>query len=190
MQSEINKINGKKKGSIDSNDQISILIFEVGWEQFTMELFEASEIIKRGQIRRLPKSLPYIEGIYNHRGEIIHILNLKKRLRLNEYLIYKTKLESINKSDNDSKSLNNFIIIVEINNKKIGFLVDRIVDVVNVNSEDIIDLSPIFQTSIDIEYIKSIIKFDDRPRVMLNIIKLLTEVGKNIREEETTLKNK
>ena len=163
--------------NLSNNDnRTSIMIFEIAWEQFAMELFEANEIIKGGQIRRLPRSLDYIEGIYNYRGEIIHIVDLKKKLKLDEYLLYKSKLSSIEKNNDYSNGSKNYIIIVNINNNNIGFLVDRIVNVAHVSDEDIVELSPIFRTSIGIEYIKAVVKFRDRPRVLLNISKLLSEV--------------
>lgn len=75
-------------------NQVSILIFQIGWEQFVIDLVDVKEIIQAGQIRKLPKSLEYIDGIYNYRGEIIHIVNLKKKLQLNEYMLYCSKNSS------------------------------------------------------------------------------------------------
>ena len=159
----------------NNQNRISLIVFEIGWEQFAIELFEASEILKGGQIRRLPRSLDYIEGIFNYRGEMIHIVNLKKRLKLNDYLLYKSKLTSIDKGNDNSNNLHKNIIIANINGTNIGFLVDRIVNVAHISPDNLIGLGPIFETSIGIEYIKSIVKFEDRPRVLLNIHKLLSE---------------
>lgn len=58
-------------------NQVSILIFQIGWEQFVVDLLEVKEIIQARQIRKLPKSLDYIDGIYNYRGDIIHVVTYK-----------------------------------------------------------------------------------------------------------------
>ncbi|MFX1395034.1 MAG: chemotaxis protein CheW [Promethearchaeota archaeon] len=181
---------------IESNDgdQLSIIVFEIGWEQFVIELLDAKEIIQSGQIRRLPKSLDFIEGIYNYRGDIIHIINLKKKLNLDKYSIYKSVRSSITSAEEnelaeneteENKSMENgseengseknFIIIVNINNKNIGFFVDRIINVAQISAKKVEALSPIFQTSIGIEYIKGIVKFEDRPRILIDLGKVLSE---------------
>ncbi|MBD3215801.1 MAG: hypothetical protein GF311_24540 [Candidatus Lokiarchaeota archaeon] len=179
-----NEIYGKR-------ENVSIIVFEVGWEQFAIDLLDVKEIIKAGQIRRLPKSLDFIDGIYNYRGEIIHVINLRKKLDLDEYRLYKTKSELLaqkeredkkkpkaptqtqTKEDSDAK--NKYIIIVNVNNRNIGFYVDKIYNVSQIKTEDIVDLGGIFQTSISIEYIKGIIKFEDRPRILMDLSKILTE---------------
>jgi len=153
-------------------EKISVIIFEVGWEQFSIELLDVKEIIQAGQIRRLPQSFEFIEGIYNYRGDIIHIVNLQQKLNLNDYMIYKDRVIS---SDDDEESQNDFIIIVNLEETNIGFLVDRILNVSHINAEDLIGLNPIFQTSIGIEYIKGIVKFPDRPRILINLNRILSE---------------
>ncbi|TXT66548.1 MAG: Chemotaxis protein CheW [Promethearchaeota archaeon] len=173
----------------EERENVSIIVFEVGWEQFAIDLLDVKEIIKAGQIRRLPKSLDFIDGIYNYRGEIIHVINLRKKLDLDDYRLYKTKSELLaqkegeekkkpkaptqTKEDSDSK--NTYIIIVNVNNRNIGFYVDKIYNVSQIKTEDIVDLGGIFQTSISIEYIKGVIKFEDRPRILMDLSKILTE---------------
>lgn len=160
-----------------SLDQISIIVFEVGWEQFAIDLLDVKEIIQSGHIRRLPKGYDFIEGIYNYRGNIIHIINLKKKLSLDEFNLYKTKGSSI---EGDTEK--NFIIILNIDNTHIGFHVDRIIQVAHINPEKLIGLSPIFQTGIsDVSYIRGIVKFDDRPRIFIDLRRVLSEA------EQTTI---
>ena len=65
----------------NGNDK-SVILFEIGWEQFALDLVDVKEIVQAGQIRKIPKSMDFIEGIYNYRGDIIHIVNLKKKLKL------------------------------------------------------------------------------------------------------------
>jgi len=193
-----------------SNDgnQLSIIIFEIGWEQFAIELLDAKEIIQSGQIRRLPKSLDFIEGIYNYRGDIIHIINLKKKLNLDSYQIYKVaKVDtevSEEAKDTENSGLegaselngngNNgdkrdFIIIVNVNDKNVGFFVDRIINVAQIPVKNLEGLSPIFQTSIGIEYIKGVLKFEDRPRILIDLSKVLSEAELLTIKKEILTKN-
>ncbi len=185
----------------DEGEEISVIIFQIGWEQFALELLDAKEIIQSGQVRRLPKSLDFIEGIYNYRGDIIHCINLKKKLNLNDYILYKAENsiiseespsdesaseESISEEEKDETngSVHNFIIIVSINKTNFGFFVDRIISVAHVNKKDVIGLSPIFQTSVGVRFIKGIIKFKDRPRILLDLSKVLSDTEQKLIKTE------
>jgi len=170
-------------------DKSSVIIFKIGWEEFAIELLDVKEIIQAGQIRRLPKSLDFIEGIYNYRGDIIYIINLKKKLNLDQYLLYKSKVaqdEEKDEKDDDenSESTQKFIVIVNVNNKNIGFIVDRIMNVAYVNEKNLENMSPIFQTSLELSYIKNIIKFEDRPRILIDLGKVLSEAEQIIIQKE------
>jgi len=155
-------------------EQVSILTFQIGWEQFVIDLLDVKEIIQAGQIRKLPKSLDFIDGIYNYRGEIIHIINLKKKLNLDQYMLYESKHSSFD----DTLSSKTFIIIIKLDTDLIGFYVDQIVSIDHILPKEIIGLSPIFQTSIAIDFIRGIINFKDRPRVVLDLTKIFSEVEK------------
>jgi len=163
-----------QKQIYEDKNQISILSFQIGWEEFVIDLFEVKEIIQAGLVRKLPKSLDYIDGIYNYRGEIIHVINLKKRLKLDEYILY-SKYSSFAQ---DSVTSKKFIIILKVDNDLIGFYVDSILSIDHIDPTEIVGLSPIFQTSVAIEFIKGIINFKERPRIMLDLSKLFSEVEK------------
>lgn len=163
------------KQEYEGKDQISILSFKVGWEEFVVDLYDVKEILQAGQIRKLPKSLDYIDGIYNYRGEIIHIVNLKKKLNLDEYVLYRSKYEA---HEEDSVTTKKFIIILRCDNDLVGFYVDQIISIDHVDPSEIVGLSPIFQTSVAMEFIKGIIKFEDRPRIILDLSKIFSEVEK------------
>ncbi|TFG07900.1 MAG: hypothetical protein EU539_03710 [Promethearchaeota archaeon] len=158
---------------IREGEEFSIIIFEVGWEQFAIESDSVKEIIQAGRIRRLPKQLEYIEGIYNYRGDLIHVVNLEKKLKLHEHVLFKSKIDELeNRNDKNKK----FLIIMNLGDIDIGFLVDRIINVAHITEKDIEPLSAIFQTSISMDYIKGILKFEDRPRILIDLNMMLAEV--------------
>ncbi|TFG01169.1 MAG: hypothetical protein EU541_00165 [Promethearchaeota archaeon] len=182
--------------NIYEKENISIIIFNVGWEEFAIDLLDVKEIIQAGQVRKLPKSMDFIDGIYNYRGEIIHIINLRKKLNLDEYKLYRSKKELYeSKKEGETVSeeqiggsnggtAKKYIIIVNVDNKNIGFYADKIHNVSQINKSDIIDLTPIFQTSVDVNYIKGVIRFEDRPRILINLSKVLTEAEAQMIQKE------
>jgi purine-binding chemotaxis protein CheW len=174
----------------------SIIIFEVSNEEFAIDLLDVQEIIRAGHVRRLPQSLDFIDGIYNDRGDIIHIINLRKKLNLDKYQVYKSKSELYESVEGDqdpeseqsesrqNNSGNKYIIIVNVEENKIGFYADKIHKVSQVGVEDMVDLTPVFQTNVSVDYIKGVIKFEDRPRILINLSKILSEAEKLMIQKE------
>ncbi len=163
------------QNAYEEQDQVSILSFQIGWEEFCIDLYQVKEIIQAGLIRKLPKSLDYIDGIYNYRGEIIHVINLKKKLNLDQYVLYHSKYSIL---EEDSSTSKNFIIILKVESDLIGFYTDSILSIDHVDPTQIVGLSPIFQTSVAMEFIKGIINFEERPRVVLDLSKIFSDVDK------------
>ena len=172
------------KQEYEGKNQVSILSFRVAFEEFVVDLYDVKEILQAGQIRKLPKSMHYIDGIYNYRGEIIHVVNLKKKLKLDEYVLYKSKYEHHEENSSTSKK---FIVILKVNNDLVGFYVDEIISVDHVDPSEIIGLSPIFQTSVAMEFIKGIINFEDRPRIILDLSKIFSEVEFRIKQDLSSI---
>ncbi len=160
------------KESETEKGTISVIIFEVEGEQFAIDLLHAREIIQKGQIRRLPQTFEFVEGIYNYRGDIIYVINLSKKLELHKYMSYKSK-EDVEEEEEQSDE--KYLVIVNINNVNTGLLVDRIINISHIKSNELVELSPIFETSISMKFIEGVIKFKDRPRILLNVDKILTE---------------
>ena len=160
------------KESETEKGTISVIIFEVEGEEFAIDLLHAREIIQKGQIRRLPQTFEFVEGIYNYRGDIIYVINLSKKLELHKYRSYKSKEKEEEQEDQSDEK---YLVIVNINNVNTGLLVDRIINISHIKSNELVGLSPIFETSISMEFIEGIIKFADRPRILLNVDKILTE---------------
>ncbi|MBD3228611.1 MAG: hypothetical protein GF329_10535 [Candidatus Lokiarchaeota archaeon] len=155
----------------DDGEQISVIVFEVDQEQFAIDLLDVKEIIQTAQIRRLPRSLDFIEGIFNYRGNIIHIINLKRKLKLENYKLYPSE-EAMIEEDSSKK----FIIIVNVEDTDIGFYVDKVINVRRVGLRKLVALGPIVQTNIEnVDYIKGVIKFEDKPRIFIDLQKILSE---------------
>ena len=97
----------------------------------------------------------------------------KRSSKLDDHKAYVQELHEKNYS-----TARKYIIILKVDNNLIGFYVDRIINIDHIDINQIVELSPIFQTSLAIEYIKGIINFNERPRIMLDLGKIFTEVEK------------
>ncbi|HME55383.1 MAG TPA: chemotaxis protein CheW [Candidatus Lokiarchaeia archaeon] len=163
--------------------RIPLILFKIGDEEFAINLLDAKEIIQAGQVRKLPESHDYLEGIYNYRGKIIHIINLRKKLRATDHWRYRSGV-----GVEDIKHINviRYFIISTINGNDVGFTVDDVMNISYVTPESIDNTYEIIQTSIDIDYIKGIVKLKDKPRILIDFGKILNEGDQQVMQNQET----
>ncbi|MCK8827459.1 chemotaxis protein CheW [Natroniella acetigena] len=141
------------------------IVFKLGREEFGVKITQVQEIIKMKEITKLPQSADFIEGIINLRGDIITIIDLRKRLEFN----YDPEVETR-------------IIVVRINETDVGFIVDDASEVVRIAQEQIAQPSG-GMAGIKTEFIDGIAKLEDRLVILLALDELLSTTEKAKLEE-------
>lgn len=107
--------------SVVNQDIIQLSCFYVGNALSGIDINQVQEINKELEMTRVPLSPEYVLGIMNLRGKIVTIIDLGKKLGLNQ----------------GKRSDKSRIIILNWNDEYVGFFVDRIADVVMANTKDI-----------------------------------------------------
>lgn len=120
---------------------------------------DVKEIVRLQNVRIIPNAPYYVEGIINLRGEIIPIIDLHKRF----------KIQSVNKSE-DIEMEGGFIIL-NIDGSKIGIIIDKVERVVTVKADDVKE-PPQMLSGIGNEYIEGVVREDKGYLIMLNTRKL------------------
>lgn len=143
-----------------------IVIFKLNDEEFCVDIMDVLEIIRMQTITKVPDVPSFVEGIINLRGTVIPIIDLKKRLKL-----------KLTDYDDDTR-----IIIIKINEKSVGFIVDSVTEVLHVENDSIKE-APDIIAGIGKEYIESVVSYDDRLIINLDLEKILTENEKKEIEE-------
>lgn len=139
-----------------SNDQIQVVAFQLGNEEYAVDILNVQEINRLLNITRVPRSPAYIDGVVNLRGSIIPVINLHKKFAM----------ESSN-NDEDTR-----IIVFQFEDVKAGIIVDKVSEVLHLNLNDIEETAKVYN-SIDAEIIKGVAKVDDRLLILLDLQKLL-----------------
>lgn len=98
------------------------IVVTVGVEQYGIDISYVDNIVRMQKITRVPKSLPYFDGVINLRGEIIPIMSLRKRFNL----------EKDNFTDKTR-----IIILKPDQQEAIGIIVDLVKEVINLSEDDI-----------------------------------------------------
>ena len=71
-----------KRGIQETDEVVQLISFAIGSERFGVEILVIQEIIMMSAITEIPNSPEFVEGVINLRGNIIPVLDLRKRLRL------------------------------------------------------------------------------------------------------------
>lgn len=146
---------------VESSEILQLVSFKIGNEEFGVDILNVQEINKMTQITRVPNAPDFVEGVINLRGRIIPVIDLRTRLKLDK-----------KEHDKDTR-----IIVVEISNKTVGFIVDAVKEVLRV-PVGITEAPPEIVTGIDSEFIKSVGKLDDRLLILIDLNKIITNVEK------------
>ncbi len=130
----------------------------MGDEEYGVDILQARGIEQLDQgITRVPKAPAFVEGVINLRGEIVPIVDLRKRFGL-----------VVRPIGYDSR-----VIIVELGGNLVGMTVDAIVEVMRVPSDSIQE-APEIAKGVDAYYLAGVAKMGDRLIVLLNLERALS----------------
>ncbi len=144
---------------MENDVQKQFVTFQLGNEQYAIDIMDVNEIWKVESVRTIPNAPSYVEGIFNLRGEIIPVINLHRRFHIKRLQLA------------EGEELLSGSVIVNINGTKIGIIIDKILRVVMVDLEDI-QPPPQIISGIGAEYIQGVVSNDEGYLVILDIRKL------------------
>lgn len=139
------------------------VVFNLDSEEFGIDIMNVKEIIPYQESVNIPNAPEFIEGIINYRGNVIPIINLKKRFKLDDFNVTK-----------DTR-----IIVINIEEKEIGFIVDEASQTVRLDDNQI-DPTPDIISEVDRRFITGVGKIgEDRLLILLDLHKILTDKEKD-----------
>lgn len=141
----------------DTRGELQLVIFNIGSEEFGIEIKTVQEIIRMPNITEIPRAPSFVKGVINLRGRIIVVISLNVIMGIGcrEY------------------NANTRIIVVDIDSTVMGLIVESVSEVLRISSKDVEPPSPLITSKIQSEYIEGVGKLDDRLLILLNIDKML-----------------
>lgn len=150
--------NQERKEANKNEDTLQIVTFFLAEEKYGVDIMVADGIENISRITPIPNSLDFVEGVLNLRGEVIPIINLKKRFNLI--------------GGNDNPEL--YLTLSLEDNMKIGVLIDSLDKVESIPYDQIQPPPPVI-TGIGREYISGVTNdSNDNLVIILDINKLLS----------------
>ena len=146
------------------SDIEQLVTFSIEKEEFGIKIMQVREINRVTKITKLPRAPKFIEGVINLRGEVIPVIDLRKRF-------------DIEKRSVDDRTR---VIIVDVSGKKTGLIVDRVNEVLRLPKNRIEDAPEIIASDIDSQFIEAVGKLKDNEKVVmiLNVDKVLSKTEK------------
>jgi purine-binding chemotaxis protein CheW len=143
----------------EEKEQLMQLVgFTIGKEQFGVDILMVQEIIRSSPITSVPNSPDFIEGVINLRGNIIPVIELRKRLGL-------YRKETVLKDS--------WILILDIDGRVTGFIVDSVTKVLKI-VESTIELPPeVVMAGLANRYIKGVCDIGSTLLILLDFNRIL-----------------
>jgi chemotaxis signal transduction protein len=134
------------------------IIFNVGKEEFAIDILLSKEIVVMREITPVPETEEYVVGVMNLRGNLIPVLDLRKRLRV----------------EAASSTTEQRIIIAQFDGRLVGLIVDGATEVIRVN-DDMVEPTPDVISEMGIGYIPGVVKYQGRFITLIDLSKVFSE---------------
>jgi purine-binding chemotaxis protein CheW len=140
-----------------STDSKRILVFRLENEEYGVDIRKVTTIIKKDMaVTRVPKAPEFVNGVINLRGEIISVIDLRKKFNI------------IPADDTEETR----IIIIKVDDMAVGFVVDSVAEVIQLKEASIENITGISADK-SLDYIYGVGKLEGRIVTLLNLEKIV-----------------
>ena len=115
----------------DNTEEKQYIVFRINKELFGIDIAEINSIILLPKITKVPKMPEYFEGLISLRGSVLPVINLRKKMNLED-----------KEFDKDTR-----VIILNVEDgAMMGVIVDEVKEVANISNDDIKEPSPFLKS--------------------------------------------
>jgi len=141
-----------------STDDQQFLTFNLAEEYYGVDILKVQEIKGYTNVTKIPNTPDYLKGVLNLRGTIVPIVDLRMKFGMGV-----TEPTSFT-----------VVVVVNVRNRVMGFLVDAVSDVLDLNAKDI-QPPPQLGNTVDISFVAGIGNSNDHLVTLLDIDRVLTD---------------
>lgn len=134
--------------------------FTLAGKDYAIDIMNVKEIVKASRFTYVPNTVPFVLGVYNLRGEIIPIIDLRKFFNIEVPPRKPDQVENM--------------LIITIEDHVFGVVVDQIEGIVGIQKSSIQPPHPLFG-DINIKFIYGIVEARDRLYVLLDIARIFNQ---------------
>jgi purine-binding chemotaxis protein CheW len=134
-----------------------LVVFKIGGEEFGIDILLTKEVVVMREITSVPETEEYVEGVMNLRGNLVPVIDLRKRLR----------------ASGAPASEERRIIVGEFDGRVAGLIVDSASEVIRVAGEQV-EPAPDIIAELGAGYVLGVINFNDRFITLIDLSKALS----------------
>jgi purine-binding chemotaxis protein CheW len=146
---------GAAECAAERNEFIS---FTIGDEQYGVDIMAVREIKEWSNVTHLPNQPDYVRGVLNLRGVMVPIVDL--RCRFGEGVTEATPMH--------------IVMVVQIEDRQVGLLADRVLDIVSVDAEQIQPVPRAAQGAAT-DFLSGLVTHDNTMIALIDLPNLLTD---------------
>jgi purine-binding chemotaxis protein CheW len=150
----------KKAAAVIETVDFKMVTFSLGGKDYGVDIMNVKEIAKADKFTYVPNASSFVRGVYNLRGDIIPIIDLRTFFHL-----------PISRNEGGDGQEN--MLILHIEDHVYGTIVDKIDKVVGINSEQIQPPHPIFG-DINIKYIQGVVEKNGDLYIILDVVRIFS----------------
>lgn len=145
---------------VENNDDsiIQWVTFHLENEKYGIKVMQVQEVLRMTEIAPVPGAPHYVLGIINLRGNVVTVIDTRRRFGLSDA-----------ESDDETR-----IVIIEADNNVVGILVDSVAEVVDLKTSEI-ETAPNVGNDESSKYIQGVSSRDDELLILVDVNKLLSD---------------
>lgn len=146
----------------EEKDQLKQLVgFMLGGELFGVDILMVQEIIRSPDITHVPNTPDFVEGVINLRGNIIPVIDLRRRLNMPT-----VEHKELGKN-------RDWILILTIDKRITGFIVDLVTEVLKIDEKTVEPPPDIIVSGLENQYITGVCDTGKHLLILLNFNRIL-----------------
>lgn len=146
-----------------------MVTFSLADKDYAIDIMHVKEIAKANRFTYVPNTMPFVLGVYNLRGDIIPIIDLRKFFNI----------DVPPRKEDDVENM----LIITVEDHTFGVVVDKIDRVVGIQKSTIQPPHPIFG-DINIKFIYGIVEYENHLFVLLDIARIFNQkISDSARDE-------
>ena len=136
--------------------ELHLVTFALDREEFGIPIEQVREVIRVGEITRVPQARPHVRGVTNLRGRVLAVVEIRTRMGLPAAEI----------------TPRSRVVVVGVHDRILGLLVDGVSQVVKVPAETVAP-APEEVLSPGTDYITGVARWNSRLIMLLDLEKVL-----------------
>ncbi|WP_155996102.1 chemotaxis protein CheW [Thioalkalivibrio sp. ALJ7] len=139
-------------------DTAPYVTFSLAGETYAIDVLQVQEVLKVTEIAPVPGVPDYILGIINLRGNVVTVIDARRRMGLDD-----------RESDEASR-----IVIIDVDNQNVGILVDSVSEVVRI-SPDSVEPAPEVGNDDSSRFIQGVTSTEEGLTILVDLNRLLSD---------------